>query len=163
MINAVIKSLGMTQIDFINKPQFFQSIYVWSGVWQNTGWNSVIFFAALANVDPQLHESAVIDGATKLKRIWYINLPVIMPTAIILLILNMGSIMSVGFEKVYLLQTLLNMDKSDVIATYVYRLGIQGGRYSFSTAVGLFNSGINCILLIIFNSISKRVSEISLW
>jgi putative aldouronate transport system permease protein len=127
------------------------------------GWSSIIYLAALAGIDNQLHEAARVDGATRLQRIWHINIPGIMPTIIILLILNMGSIMGIGFEKVLLMQNNLNMESSDIIATYVYRMGIQNAEYSFSAAIGLFNSVINFILLVVVNFISKRVSETSLW
>jgi putative aldouronate transport system permease protein len=127
------------------------------------GWNSIIYTAALAGIDPELHEAAIVDGASRMKRIWHIDLPGIMPTVVILLILNVGSIMNVGFEKVFLLQNNLNMPSSDVISTYVYRMGILGAQYSFSTAVGLFNSVINFVLLIIVNTISRRVNDVSLW
>lgn len=163
LVNAVLKLLGREPVAFINKAAYFQSIYVWTGLWQGVGWNSVIYFATLASVDPQLHEAAIIDGASRLQRIWYINLPVIMPTAIILFILSAGQIMSVGFEKIYLMQTPLNSGASEVIATYVYKMGLQGGRYSFSTAVGLFNSVLNCVFLIFVNRIAKLLSSIGIW
>jgi len=127
------------------------------------GWSSIIYIAALANVSQELHEAAIMDGASRLKRIWHINLPCILPTVIILLILNTGKIMEVGFEKVFLLQNDLNMESSDVIATYVYRSGIVGAQFSFATAVGLFNSVVNFAILVSVNRISKRFSETSLW
>lgn len=161
--NTLIKFLGFEAVDFINKPEYFKSLYVWSDIWQHTGWNSVIYFAVLSNIDPEQHESAIIDGASRLQRIWYINVPVLMPTAVILLILNAGSIMSVGFEKVYLMQTPLNIKASEVISTYVYKVGLQSARYSFSTAVGLFNSVINFMLLVLVNRVAKKLSSTSLW
>ena len=130
---------------------------------QSTGWNSVIYFAVLSNIDAEQHEAAIIDGATRLQRIWYINIPVIIPTAVILLILSAGGIMSVGFEKVYLMQTSLNLSASEVISTYVYKVGLQGARFSFTTAIGLFDSVINFILLITVNQIAKKLSSTSLW
>lgn len=163
IVNTFIKFLGFEPVDFINKPKYFKSLYVWSDIWQHTGWNSVIYFAVLSNIDPEQHESAIIDGASRLQRVWYINLPVLMPTAVILLILNAGSIMSVGFEKVYLMQTPLNINASEVISTYVYKVGLQSARYSFSTAVGLFNSVINFMLLILVNRVAKKLSSTSLW
>jgi putative aldouronate transport system permease protein len=163
LVNAALKLLGRQPEAFINKAAYFQSIYVWTGVWQSVGWSSVIYFATLASVDPQQHEAAIIDGASRLQRIWYINIPVIMPTAIILLILNAGQVMSVGFEKIYLMRTPLNTGTSEVFSTYIYKMGVQGGRYSFSTAVGLFNSAINCVVLIVVNRIAKVVSSVGVW
>jgi putative aldouronate transport system permease protein len=163
IVNTLIKFLGFEAVDFINKPEYFKSLYVWSDIWQHTGWNSVIYFAVLSNIDPEQHESAIIDGASRLQRIWYINVPVLMPTAVILLILNAGSIMSVGFEKVYLMQAPLNIKASEVISTYVYKVGLQSARYSFSTAVGLFNSVINFMLLVLVNRVAKKLSSTSLW
>ena len=163
LINQLIVLFGGEPIAFLSKPQYFKTIYVLSGIWQTLGWSSIIYTAALAGIDPQLHEAATVDGASKLKRIWHIDIHGIMPTMIIMLIMNTGSIMNIGFEKVFLLQNDLNIVSSDVISTYVYRAGLIGGEYSFSAAVGLFNSVINCILLVSVNAISKRVSETSLW
>lgn len=163
IINHFIEMVGGQPINFMTEPSWFKSLYVLSDVWQTMGWSSIIYLAALAGIDNQLHEAARVDGATRLQRIWHINIPGIMPTIIILLILNMGSIMGIGFEKVLLMQNNLNMESSDIIATYVYRMGIQNAEYSFSAAIGLFNSVINFILLVVVNFISKRVSETSLW
>lgn len=163
IINHFIEMVGGQPINFMTEPSWFKSLYVLSDVWQTMGWSSIIYLAALAGIDNQLHEAARVDGATRLQRIWHINIPGIMPTIIILLILNMGSIMGIGFEKVLLMQNNLNMESSDIIATYVYRMGIQNAEYSFSAAIGLFNSVINFILLVAVNFISKRVSETSLW
>ncbi|AYB42929.1 ABC transporter permease [Paenibacillus lautus] len=163
IINHFIEMVGGQPINFMTEPSWFKSLYVLSDIWQTMGWSSIIYLAALAGIDNQLHEAARVDGATRLQRIWHINIPGIMPTIIILLILNMGSIMGIGFEKVLLMQNNLNMESSDIIATYVYRMGIQNAEYSFSAAIGLFNSVINFILLVVVNFISKRVSETSLW
>ncbi|NSW90553.1 MAG: sugar ABC transporter permease [Firmicutes bacterium] len=163
IINKFIELLGFEPVDFINKPGYFKSIYVWSGVWQGTGFGSVIYFATLSSVDHEQHEAAIIDGATRLQRIIHINIPVLIPTATIILILSMGGIMSVGFEKVFLLQTPLNLDASEVISTYVYKVGLLQAKYGFSSAVGMFNSVINCILLVIVNAIARKFAEISLW
>lgn len=127
------------------------------------GWGSIIYLAALAGIDPQLHEAAKVDGATRLQRIWHVNLPGIMPTIVILLILNMGSIMGVGFEKVYLMQNDLNLESSEVISTYVYKSGIIQAQYSFSAPIGLFNSIINFFLLVLVNFMTKRMNQTSLW
>ncbi|MCM3758415.1 ABC transporter permease subunit [Sporosarcina aquimarina] len=163
LVNNVIQIFGGTPIDFISEPGWFKSLYVFSDVWQTMGWSSIIYIAALAAVDPAQHEAAMIDGASRLQRIFHINLPAIMPTIVILFILNAGSVMAVGFEKVYLMQNSLNMSTSDVISTFVYRSGILEAQYSFSAAVGLFNSIINFIMLIMVNQIAKKVNETSLW
>jgi putative aldouronate transport system permease protein len=163
LINQVIAWSGGTPIDFMSEAGWFKSLYVFSGVWQNTGWNSIIFMAALASVDPQQHESAMLDGASKLQRIWHINIPSLLPTMVILFILQCGQIMAVGFEKVFLMQNDANISASDVISTYVYRSGVLGAQYSFSAAVGLFNSIINFVLLIGVNRMSRRLTQTSLW
>ena len=163
LINAIRNAFGEESISFMLEPSMFKSIYVLSDVWQSMGWNSIIYIASLSGIDPELHEAAIVDGAGRLQRIWHINLPGIIPTVIILLIMNAGSIMSVGFEKVFLMQNDVNLEASDVISTYVYRSGLLNAEYSFSTAVGLFNSVINFILLFVVNKISKAVSETSLW
>lgn len=163
IINKFIVMLGGEGIAFLSRPEMFKSIYVWSGVWQGVGWGSIIYISALSGVDMQLHEAAIIDGATKIKRIWHIDIPAIVPLIIMLFILNMGQIMNVGFEKVFLLQNSLNQSASEVISTYVYRVGLLNADYGYSTAVGLFNSAINIVLLIIVNAISKRVTTTSLW
>ncbi|RXZ83887.1 sugar ABC transporter permease [Paenibacillaceae bacterium] len=163
IVNNVIQSLGFESVDFLSRPEWFKSIYVFSGIWQTVGWGSIIYIAALAGIDPQTHEAAIMDGATRLQRIWHINIPGILPTIVILLILEVGGIMSVGFEKVYLMQNPLNMEGSDIIQTYVYRRGIQGAQYSFATAVGLFNACINFVLLFMINRIAKSLKQASLW
>ena len=163
VINTIIKFFGNEPIYFMAKKEYFKTIYVLTEVWQNSGCASIIYIAALANVSTELHESARIDGANRLQKIIHIDIPSIIPTIVILLILNVGKLMSVGFDKVFALQNSLNMETSDVISTYIYRAGILGAEYSFATAIGLFNSVINCALLLIVNHISKRVSETSLW
>lgn len=163
MINRLIVFFGGEAISFMTESGWFKSIYVWSGVWQQMGWSSIIYLAALAGVDPQLHESAKVDGAGIVSRIRHINVPAIMPTIVILFILNAGQMMNVGFEKVFLMQNDLNLAGSDVIATYVYRSGILNAQFSFSAAVGLFNSAINCMLLILVNGLARKVGGTSLW
>ena len=163
MINNIIALFGGERIDFIAKPEYFKSIYVWSGIWQSMGYNSIIYIAALSGIDPSLYEAATVDGASKLQRIMNIDLPGILPTIIIQLIMQCGRLMNVGHEKVLLMQNNLNMSSSDIISTYVYRIGLENARYSFSAAVGMFNSVINTFLLILVNSISRKVSETSLW
>lgn len=163
IIVHIIEFFGIDAPSFLTDPKWFKTIYVLSGVWQSAGWGTIIYLAALSGVDPQLHEAAVVDGASRIQRIWNINIPAIIPTITILLILNMGSILGVGFEKILLLQNSLNMSSSDVISTFVYRSGLVDAQYSFSTAVGLFNSVVNAVLLITVNQIAKRTSENSLW
>jgi putative aldouronate transport system permease protein len=163
LINQLISAMGMEPMHFMASPGWFKTIYVISGVWQNAGWGSIIYIAAITAIDPQLYEAASIDGATKLQKILFVTLPCIMPTAVILLILNVGQLMNIGFEKAFLLQNDMNMEASDVISTYVYRSGILRAEYSFSAAVGLFNSVVNFLLLVSVNAISRRVSGSSLW
>ncbi|WP_248930808.1 ABC transporter permease [Paenibacillus hamazuiensis] len=163
LLNKAIVLFGGEPIPFLTEPAWFKTVYVFSGIWQQMGWSSIIYLAALTGIDQQLHEAARVDGASRLQRIWHINLPGIMPTIIVLLILQIGSIVGVGFEKVYLMQNSLNMPASDVISTNVYRSGILGAQYSYSAAVGLFNSVINFILLVTVNRIARKVSETSLW
>lgn len=161
--NELVKLMGGDSINFMGRPELFKSIYVWSGVWQTTGYSAVIYIAALAGIDPNLHEAAIIDGATRFQRILYIDFPGILPTATILLILNMGRVMNIGFEKIFLMQNPLNMRASDVIATYVYRIGLVSAQFSYSAAIGLFNSVINLILLLSVNYAARRLGETSLW
>lgn len=164
-INLLIQALGGTPTHFMGDAKLFPSIYVWSGVWQYTGFNTVIYLAALSTIDPALHEAAVVDGANRLQRIWHIDLRGILPTAITLLILNMGQIINVGFEKVYLMQSPLNTSISEVISTYVYKVGLIGGitNYSYAAAIGLFNSAIGMLLLVIANQLMKKLTDTSLW
>ena len=163
IINKLIAALGGEPVPFLSEAALFPSIYVWSGVWQGTGWGSVIYFAALSGVDPQLLEAATLDGATRWQKIWYVNLPALMPTIVIMLIMNCGSLLSVGYEKAFLLQNALNLETSEVISTYVYKTGLVSAQYSFSTAIGLFNSVVNLILLVTVNAVSRRIGENSLW
>ena len=162
-VNNVIKLLGGETINFMGIPSMWRHIYVWSGVWQGMGYGAVIYIAALSGVDPEIIESSIIDGVSRPQRVWYIDIPSILPTVTILLILSIGNIMNVGFEKVYLMQNNLNLDVSEVISTYVYKRGLVNYQYSYSTAVGLFNSVVNFILLIIANAVARRVGESSLW
>ncbi len=163
IINKIIIALGGKSIFFLSDPKLFPHVYVWSGIWQNTGWDSILYIAALAGINPELHEAAVVDGANKIQRIWHIDLPGILPTVVIMLILHTGSLMSVGFEKVHLMQNNLNLATSEIMATYVYKIGLLNNQFSLSTAVGLINSLVNFFLLITINYISKRVTETSLW
>ncbi len=154
---------GNAYVDLISSPKAFKSLYVWSGLWQSLGWSCIIYIAALAGVSPELYEAATIDGATKLHKIWYIDIPSILPTMITLLILSMGNVLSVGFEKVYLMQNANNVSSSEVIATYVYKKGILSSDYGLGTAVGLFNSLINFALLASANFIAKKLTGYSIW
>lgn len=163
IFNIVRELIGMESVDFLGKPEWFKSIYVWSGVWQGMGWNAIIYISALAGVDYQMHEAAIVDGATKVQRMIHIDIPSIVPTIVMLLILRLGSMMSVGFEKVYLLQNSLNRPTSSIIATYVYEVGLVDSDYGYSTAVGLFNTIINVILLVSSNMFSKKVLNESLF
>lgn len=163
VVNTILEMLGMERNYFMANPAYFRHLYVWSGVWQGMGWGAIIYLAALSGVDPSLHEAADMDGATRIQKIIHINLPAIMPTIIIMLILRMGEIASVGYEKVYLMQNSMNVETAEVISTYVYKRGIINSNYSFSTAVDLFNNVVNVILVLIANEISKRVSETSLF
>lgn len=163
IINSLLELFGFERVFFMSIPSAFKHIYVWSGVWQGCGWSSIIYMAALAGIDTSIHESAMLDGASKLQRIWHIDLPGILPTIVTLLILNTGSLMNTGFEKIFLLQNSLNASASEVISTFVYKRGILGGEFSFSTAVGLFNSIVNLILMCSVNLISKKVTEVGLW
>lgn len=162
-VNSIIETLGGETHNFIADPDAFRHLYVWSGVWQNLGWDCVIYVAALSAVDPGLHEAATLDGASRFQRIIHINLPTIMPTIVIMLILRAGSIMSVGGDKVLLMLNDLNGETAEVISTYVYNRGLISGDFSYASAVGLFTNVTNMILLLIVNSVSKRVSETSLF
>ncbi len=163
IVNVVIRSLGKETIDFLGDPKMFRHMYVWSGIWQSTGWSSIIYIATLASVSPELHEASIVDGANKFQRIWYIDIPSILPTAVIILILNAGRIMNVGFEKTFLMQTASNLSRSEVISTYVYKVGIMGVQYSYAAAIGLFNNVINFSVLLIVNKISNKVADSGLW
>jgi putative aldouronate transport system permease protein len=166
MINFALESFGMQEeIDFMGIPEYFKSIFVWSGVWQNAGWGTIIYLATLASVDQSLHEAATIDGASRLQRVIHIDIPCIIPTMVILLILQTGSIMNIGFEKVLLMQNPLNLTASEVISTYVYKIGLASAAadFSYSTAIGLFNSVVNFILLLVVNQAARRLGQTSLW
>jgi putative aldouronate transport system permease protein len=161
----VFSMTGRAAADLFGKAQIFPHLYVWSGVWQNMGWNSIIYLAALSSVSPELHEAGKIDGMSRFMRIIYIDLPAIIPTITVLLILNFGRIMSLGFEKVYLMQNSLNLGRSEVISTYVYKVGLAvgGGDFSYATAIGLFNSVINMALIVTVNNICKKLGGSTLW
>lgn len=163
IINLLIRALGGRPINFLGQPQYFRTIYIASGIWQEFGWGSIIYLAALSGVSQELYEAARIDGAGRWKQMLHVTLPSISSTIIILLILSVGNIMSVGFEKIILLYNSSTYETADVISTYVYRMGLQSLQYSFSAAVGLFNSIINIVLLFIANALSRRLTDSSIW
>jgi putative aldouronate transport system permease protein len=163
VINKIIELFGGQAVNLMGMKSAWRHIYVWSGVWQGMGWGSVVYLASLSAVSPELHEAAIVDGATKFQRIWYIDLPSILPVAVMLLILSFGSILSVGFEKAYALQNSLNLSVSEIISTYVYKAGIIDQDMSYSAAIGLFNSGVNAILLITVNSAARKLSDNALF
>ncbi|WP_249280970.1 ABC transporter permease subunit [Paenibacillus sp. 7516] len=163
IVNTIAGTLGFEAVNFLGEPGLFRSIYVFSDVWQSTGYSAVIYLAALAGIDPSLYEAAKVDGANRFQKMVNIDLPGLLPAAVIILILSVGNIMAVGFEKIYLLQNPLNLSASEIISTYVYKMGLLNANYSFATAVGLFNSLINLILLLTVNAAAKRLSNTSLW
>ena len=165
--------MGFERINFIANPNLFRHLYVWSGVWQETGYAAIIYLAALSGIDPQLHEAATVDGAGKLRRILHVDLPGIMPTFIILTILQVGKVLDLGFAKAFLFQNTLNISKSQIIDTYLYTMGLGGGvpgaggggipDYSYATAIGMTKSLISLALVVTVNKISSKLSETSLW
>lgn len=158
--------IGAYPEDLFSKPANFRHMYVWSGVWQQFGWNSIVYIAALAAVSPELHEAAQIDGASRFQRMLHVDLPAILPTITIMLILRMGSVMTIGFEKVYLMQNSLNLTASEIISTYVYKVGLSSAGttdLSYSTAIGLFNSAINLVLISVTNFIARKLGGNGLW
>lgn len=163
LFNKVTALFGAEPVDFMSKPEMFQHLYVFSNVWQYMGFNSIVYIAALSGVDQELYEAASIDGASRLQKILHISLPGIMGTIVIMFIMRIGSLMSVGFEKVYLMQNTVTLSASEVISTFIYKNGIQKGQFSYSTAVGMFNSVINFILLVSANFVSKKTTKTSLW
>lgn len=163
IVNFAIQALGGEAIHFFARPELFPHIYVWSGVWQSLGWSAIIYVGALSGISPELYEAATIDGASVWKKIWYIDIPGILPTIVIILILNSGSILGVGYEKAYLMQNTQNASTSEVISTYVYKQGLISAQYSYSAAVGLFNSVVNFVFLLIVNTISSKVSKTTLF
>ena len=165
LFNNLLGVFGLGPLDLLGNPDYFRHVYVWSGAWQNLGFATIIYLAALSSIDPELHEAAIVDGATRIKRMWHIDLPGIMPVAVILLVLNIGNIFSIGFEKVLLMQNNLNLSTSEVIDTYVYKIGLasQVPQYSYAAAIGLFRSVVGLVLLIAANQIARRFAKSSLW
>ncbi len=163
LINNAIRACGGEPIPFMYKENLFPHIYVWTGIWQSMGWSSVIYFAALSGINPQLLEAATLDGASRWQKIIHVKLPTILPIVVIQLILNAGSLLNVGYEKVYLLQNSLNLNTSEVISTYVYKRGMVDAQYSFSTAVGLAQSIVSFVMVFLVNALANKISETSLW
>ena len=163
VVNQLLKMFSGNTVEFLSSSSAYRWYYIISGLWQEMGWNSIIYIAALAGIDSEMLEASQIDGATRLQKIWYINIPSILPTVVILLIMQCGKIMSVGYEKAYLLQNATNLSTSEIISTYVYKRGLLNSQFSFSAAVGLFDSIVNLSLLVMVNSISRRLGDTSLW
>lgn len=163
LVNNVIVGLGGSARNFMGETQSFRHLYVWSGVWKSAGYSAVLYLASLSSVDASLHEAAILDGANKVQRVIHVDLPSILPTVVISMILSLGSLMSLGYEKAYLMQNDLNMSVSEILSTYVYKRGLQDIQYSYSTALGLFNSLCNLLLICLANFIARKVGETSLW
>lgn len=163
IINSIIKAFGGTPINFLMEPKWFRTIFIASGVWQGFGWSAIVYLAALTGVSQELYEAARVDGASKIQQVLHVSIPSILPTIVVTFIMQIGTLMSVGYEKVILLYNPVTLEVGDVISSYTYRTGLVEGNYSFASAVGLFNSVINLILVIFANKLSRKVSEVSLW
>lgn len=163
LVNIILKALGKDSIFFLGDPSWFRPVFVLSGIWQNAGWNAIIYIAALASISPDLYEAAKIDGASKFQIVRHIDIPGIIPTAVMMFILEIGKIMNIGFQKAYLMQNGLNISASEIIPTYIYKIGLIDAQFSYSAAIGLFNNVINILLLVSVNRIAQRTSEHSLW
>ncbi len=164
LLGVVAGLIGVKAVDAFGSSAIFSHLYVWSNVWQKTGWSAIVYLAALAAVDPEQHEAAIVDGASRFQRILHIDIPVIIPTVVIMFILSMGQVMSVGFERVFLMQTDLNISASEIVSTYVYKVGLTGmPDYSYSTAINLFNSMINLLLIVMSNKIGKKIDGTALF
>ncbi|WP_240546325.1 ABC transporter permease [Paenibacillus artemisiicola] len=163
VVNQLIERLGMEKIDFMNSAASFIPVYILSGLWSNAGWSTIIYTGALTSIDSELYEAATIDGASKFQTIRYIDLPAIIPTMSIIFIMDIGHLMSVGWEKVYLMQNSLNLSVSEIISTYTYKTGILHGQVSYSAAIGLFNSVVNVVLLLFANKLTKKLSNTGIW
>ncbi len=164
LVTGILSSLGITEkTSLLTVPKYFQPLYIGMNIWQELGWDSIIFFAALTAIDAELYEAARVDGAGRWRQMWHVTLPGIAPTIVILLILRIGNLMSLGWDRIYLLYNQTIYETADVISTYVYRTGLEQMQYSYATAVGLMNSVVNVILLVGANTISRRISDNSLW
>ena len=163
IVNVLLKKIGMDPVNFLGNSSCFRSLYVWSGLWQGAGYSSIMYIAALAGVDPQLQEAAIIDGASKMQRIWHVDLPEIRPTIVTCLIFSCAGAIAIGFVKVYLMQNSLNANVSEVIATFVYKVGLVNSDIGFSTAAGLFQSLVSFLILVTANKICRKLLDIGLW
>jgi putative aldouronate transport system permease protein len=163
MVNQLLTLMGLKAQRFLVEPQWFRPLYIGSGIWKNIGWGSILYLAALTGINVELYEASYVDGANRFRRMWHVTLPGIRPTIILLFILRIGRMMNVGFSKVFLLYSPMTYEVADVISTYVYRRGLLEWQISYATAVGLFNSLINCLLLVVANYLAKRFTETSLW
>lgn len=163
IVNVLLKKIGMDPVNFLGNSSCFRSLYVWSGLWQGAGYSSIMYIAALAGVDPQLQEAAIIDGASKMQRIWHVDLPEIRPTIVTCLIFSCAGAIAIGFDKVYLMQNSLNANVSEVIATFVYKVGLVNSDIGFSTAAGLFQSLVSFLILVTANKICRKLLDIGLW
>lgn len=163
IVNTVIRAFGGEPVHFLMEPDWFRTVFIASGIWQGFGWSSIVYIAALAGVSPELYEAATMDGAGRLQKIWHVSIPSILPTIVITLILNIGSFMSVGYEKIILLYNPVTMEVADVISSYVYRVGLVESNTSLGAAVGLFNAAINLVLVWSANRVARRISNVSLW
>ena len=163
IVNTVIRAFGGEPVHFLMEPEWFRTVFIASGIWQGFGWSSIVYIAALAGVSPELYEAATMDGAGRLQKIWHVSIPSILPTIVITLILNIGSFMSVGYEKIILLYNPVTMEVADVISSYVYRVGLVESNTSLGAAVGLFNAAINLVLVWSANRVARRISNVSLW
>lgn len=163
IVNTIIKMLGGEAIFFLGEAKYFKLTFVISGIWQNAGWSAIIYIAVLAGISPDLYEAAQMDGANKWQRIRHIDIPGIMPTIVMMLIMEIGKVMSLGFQKAYLLQNAQNLAASEIISTYIYKVGMLDAQYSYSAAINLFNNVINIILLVTFNKLAKKLTDNSLW
>lgn len=163
IVNNIMVNMGFERIHFLAESSMFHDIFVWTDVWQNTGWESIIYLAALSGINQDLYEAAKIDGANKWKTVWNVEIPQILPTIVIMFILRTGKFMNVGFQKAFLLQNSLNESHSEIISTYVYKMGMLGAQFDYATAIGLFNTIVNVILVLTVNSVCRRLNETSLW
>jgi len=163
VVNTIMSFFGRPRINYMAQPQYFRHIFVWTGIWQTTGFNAIIYLAALSGISQDLIDAAKVDGCNRWQRVWHIDLPGIMPTIIILLILNISSLVNVGFERIFLMQNAFNISVSEVLSTYIWRVGVAGGNFSFSAAAGLFNSVITFTLIILANFTARKVGDTSLW
>ena len=163
IVNVMIMKLGGKPIGFMGNPDWFPWLYTLSGIWHSAGYSSIVYIAALTGISPELHEAATVDGASKVQRIWHVDIPGILPTIILMLIVHVGNMLNVGYAKVYLMQNSMNLSTSEIISTYVYKVGLQNSNYSFSTAINVMNTIVSLVMVTSTNAISKRLSDTSLW